>query len=215
MDKIVIIGSPGAGKTTLALQLGEILKVPVFHLDRYFWLPGWIEKSRRDRRKILKGFVQQEQWIIEGTYLSLSEPRLKAADTIIFLDISFQLCLHRIVHRHYKDKRQPRPDLPDGCLDRLNGKCILKVLAFSVRGRRTLNQKLERYESTKQVIQLQSPDEVGNFLIQIQELQDAKESWCGVADCVIQSFAAEADTLGSVAINCAATSSDMIVGAVG
>lgn len=84
MDKIVIIGSPGAGKSTLARDLGSIIHINVVHLDRIFWEPGWKEKPRNTRIDILEEIVRKEQWIIEGTYLGSSEFRLNAADTIIF-----------------------------------------------------------------------------------------------------------------------------------
>ena len=171
-NRIDIIGSFGAGKTILALQLGEILKTPVFHLDCYFWLPGWKEKPGDVRIKILKELIQQEQWIIEGTYLRSSEPRLQAADTIIFLDISTWLCLKRIFYRYFKDRR-PRPDLPAGCSSNLNPWRIGKVLFFRVRHRKELSQKLHSYESSKQVIWLRSPEEVENFLAELQ--QEANE----------------------------------------
>ena len=45
MEKIVIIGSPGAGKTDFALQLGKICKIKVLHLDRLFWERGWEKKA--------------------------------------------------------------------------------------------------------------------------------------------------------------------------
>ncbi|MGB8344932.1 MAG: hypothetical protein WCD86_08610 [Ktedonobacteraceae bacterium] len=172
-DKIAIIGSPGAGKTTLALQLGKILETPAFHLERYFWLPGWKEKPGDVRIKILEELIQQEQWIIEGTYLRSSEPRLQAADTIIFLDISTWLCLKRIFYRRFKDRRRPRPDLPDGCSGNLNLKRILKVLSFRVRHRRALNRKLHNYKS-KQVIRLHSGKEVENFLTRLQQGTEEK-----------------------------------------
>ena len=165
MEKIVIIGSPGAGKTTLAKELGSILKIKVFHLDRFFWQRGWKRKTRDTRIDILQMLVREKQWIIEGTYLSSSEPRLNRADTIIFLDIPFLLCLQRIIHRHNEYKGQSRPDLPDGCSDNFNLICILKVLAFPIRGRRTLKQKLRKYQS-KQIIWLRSGKEVKDFLAQ-------------------------------------------------
>ena len=165
MKKIAIIGSPGSGKTTLADQPGKLLDIEVFHLDRYFWQSGWKEMPRVDRIEILKDLVRKEQWIIEGTYLSSSEPRLIAADTVIFLDISPLLCLQRIGRRHNKYKGQSRPDLPDGCSDNFNLICILKVQAFPVRGRRTLEQKLRKYKS-KQIIWLHSSKEVEDFLAQ-------------------------------------------------
>jgi len=171
-NKIDIIGSFGAGKTILALQLGEILKTPVFHLDCYFWLPGWKEKPGDVRIKVLEGLVQQEQWIIEGAYLRLFEPRLNAADTVIFLDMSTWLCLKRIFYRYFKDRR-PRPDLPAGCSSNLNLWRIGKVLFFRVRHHKELSQKLHSYESSKQVIRLHSEKEIESFLRQQQ--QEANE----------------------------------------
>jgi adenylate kinase family enzyme len=173
MDKIAIIGSPGAGKSTLAQQLGESLNIEIIHLDCYFWQPDWREKPRDTRIEILKALVRKERWIIEGTYLGSSEPRLNAADTIIFLDIPPWLCLHRIIQRHHKYKGQSRPDLPDGCSDDLNLKCVLKVLVFPVRGRRTTKQKLRSYES-KQIIWLRSGKEIKDFLAQQKQDGDEK-----------------------------------------
>jgi adenylate kinase family enzyme len=165
MDKIAIVGSPGAGKSALAQQLGESLNIETIYLDRYFWQPDWREKPRDARIEILNELVRKERWIIEGTYLGSSEPRLNAADAIIFLDIPLWLCLYRIRQRHKKYKGQARLDLPDGCSDKLNWICVLKVLAFPFRGRRTLKQMLRSYKS-KQIIWLRSRKEVKDFLLQ-------------------------------------------------
>src|SRR6266851_5121279 len=108
MEKIVIIGSPGAGKSTFARKLGSILTIKVVHLDRVFWRYDWQEKPRETRIDILQKLVQEKQWLIEGTYLGSSEPRLNKADTIIFLDIPFLLCLERIIKRHRKPRSEER-----------------------------------------------------------------------------------------------------------
>ena len=163
MDKIAIIGSPGAGKSTLAQQLGESHNIEIIHLDRYFWQPDWREKPRDARIEILKDLVRKERWIIEGTYLGSSEPRLNTADTIIFLDIPPSVCLWRLTKRHLEYRGQPRPDLPDGCSDNLTLICVLKALTFPLRGRRTLMHKLRNYKS-KQIIWLRSGKEIKDFL---------------------------------------------------
>src|SRR5438874_11532330 len=100
MEKIVIIGSPGAGKSTLARKLDSKLKIKVFHLDRCFWQRGWKGETGDTRIDILNRLVlRDKQWIIEGTYLKSSGPRLEAADTIIFLDTPPLVCLWRIFKR--------------------------------------------------------------------------------------------------------------------
>jgi adenylate kinase family enzyme len=167
MEKIVIIGSPGAGKTTLAKELHSMLKIKVFHLDRLFWQRGWKGKTRDTRIGIMDNLVLEKGWIIEGTYLSSSEPRLYTADTIIFLDIPPLLCLWRIIKRHRKYHGRSLRDIPEGCTDKLTLLRMLKVLAFPFRGRRTLKQKLRNYKS-KQIIWLRSGKEIKDFLAQLE-----------------------------------------------
>lgn len=163
MKKIAIIGSPGAGKTKLTKDLGRILKLKVYHLDRLFWKWGWEEKDRDSRIDILQRLVQREQWIIEGTYLRSSELRLKMADTIIFLDTSPLVCLRRIIKRHCEEYGRYRRDIPEGCVDKLTLPRILKVLTFPLAERRKLKNKLREFPSEK-VIWLHSAKEVKDFL---------------------------------------------------
>jgi adenylate kinase family enzyme len=173
MEKIVIIGSPGAGKSTLARNLHSILNVNVIHLDRVFWESGWKEKPRETRIDILHQIVQEKQWIIEGTYLDASEPRLNASDTIIFLDIPLYVCLVRVIRQHFKCRGEIRSDLKEGCKDELNLIRVLKVLGFPFRGRRTLKQKLRIYRY-KQIFELHSSSEVDDFLAQLLQGVDYK-----------------------------------------
>jgi len=165
MEKIVIIGSPGAGKTTLAKELGSMLKIKVFHLDRFFWQRGWKRKTRDTRIDILQMLVREKQWIIEGTYLCSSESRLNAADTIIFLDIPPLVCLRRMTKRHSQYRGRSRRDIPDGCTDKLTLFRMLKVLVFPLREGRKLEENLCNYKY-KQIIWLHSGKEVEDFLAQ-------------------------------------------------
>ena len=174
MDKIVIIGSPGAGKTTLARALGPLLKVKVFHLDRLFWQRDWKGKTTETRIDILQHLVQEKQWIIEGTYLSSSEPRLDAADTIIFLDVSPLVCLLRIMKRHREFYGHSRRDIPEGCTDKLTLYRMWEVLTFPIRGRK-LKQKLRSYKF-KRIIWLRSTEEVEDFLAQQEQDADDKSN---------------------------------------
>jgi adenylate kinase family enzyme len=167
-NKVVIIGSPGAGKSTLAHNLHSVLNIKIIHLDRIFWGPGWKEKPRETRIDILQEIVQEKQWIIEGTYLGASEPRFNASDTIIFLDTPALLCLQRVVRR-YMGQGRHRREIPEGCYDKLSLYRILKVMVFPFKGKRTLKQKLRFYESdSRNIIRLHSSKEIDAFLARLE-----------------------------------------------
>ncbi len=163
MEKIVIIGPGGAGKTTLAQKLGSILNINVVHLDRILWQRDWKEIPRDTRIDIIQILVQEKQWIIDGTYLSTSELHLEAADTIILMDISPLVCLLRIIKRHKKFEGRSRRDIPMGSTDKLTLFLILKVLSFPFQGSRTIKQNLRTHKS-KQIFWLRSLKEVKDFL---------------------------------------------------
>jgi adenylate kinase family enzyme len=125
MKKIMIIGSGGSGKTTLAKQLAEKLDLPVHHLDNYFWQPGWEETHHDDFVEKQFDLVEQDRWIIDGNYIRTWEIRLHEADTIIFLDIPRWRCLYQAIKRQFLFHKKNRPDLPEGCPSRFDRKFFL------------------------------------------------------------------------------------------
>ena len=170
MKRIVIVGPSGAGKTTLAQKLGPMLNSKVVHLDRLFWERDWKGKPRDTRIDTLQKVIQEKQWVVEGTYFYSSEPALKVADTIIFLDMPPLLCLMRIFKRHRETSDRFRRDIPEGCTDRLSLRSIRKVLLFPFGDRKAFKHKLKNYEA-KRIIWLRSPEKVDAFLAQVEHEQ--------------------------------------------
>src|SRR5262245_46828 len=118
VQRVAIIGPGGAGKTSLALELGRRTGLPVVHLDRVYWRAGWVEPPdedwERDHREALSG----EAWIADGNFGSTMAERLALADTIVLLDPPPLLCLWRVAWRSVRPKNGSRPDLPSGCEER-------------------------------------------------------------------------------------------------
>jgi len=168
MERIVIIGPPGAGKTTLAKKMGSLLKIKVIHLDRIFWKRGWQAVARDERMDSLQKLVSEKRWIMEGTYIDLSQPRLDAADTIIFLDIHPAICLWRIVKRHWAERGRFRRDIPLECADKITLLRIWWVLFFPFREDRRLKKNL-REISPEKIIPLNSTKKVKAFLAQPEQ----------------------------------------------
>lgn len=88
MKKIMLIGSGGAGKSTLARQIGQMLAIEVIHLDTLMWRSNWEIIDKEEQIAIQHNIVQKDEWIIDGNYGGTMDIRLREADTVIFLDYS-------------------------------------------------------------------------------------------------------------------------------
>jgi len=120
MERILIIGSPGSGKSTFAIELGKKTGLPVIHLDHEFWNPGWAMTPRELWLERTHDMIERDRWIIDGTYDSSLHIRLPRADTVVFLDFPRYLCLWRILKRIILNFSRVRPDMGEGCPDKID-----------------------------------------------------------------------------------------------
>jgi adenylate kinase family enzyme len=164
MKKIAIIGPAGAGKSTLAREIGDITQIEVVHLDMLFWKPGWVEMSREAWISTQQELVQGKEWIIDGHFQSTIDIRLNAAGCVIFLDMSRLLCLWRVIKRHVMYFKRSRPDLPKECPEKITWQYLVKIWNFPKKERAILIEKLRRISDEKQIIWLTSPRDVYRFL---------------------------------------------------
>jgi adenylate kinase family enzyme len=151
----------------VAQRLGQLLDIEVKHLDRFYWRPGWTEPSREDWLNTVTELISGDSWIIDGNYGGTLELRLKHCDTIVFLDMSRLLCLWRIVKRRLLYWKRVRPDMGEGCREKLNFEFISWIWNYSRRTRPKVVKLLEEHSSSKQVVWLRSDAEVERFLKRI------------------------------------------------
>lgn len=108
MQKVVVIGSPGAGKSTFARKLREKTELPLYYLDMVWHRPDRTNISREEFDARLEEILAEECWIIDGNYLRTLGIRLKACDTVFLLDYPLDICLRGAEERIGKE----REDMP-------------------------------------------------------------------------------------------------------
>lgn len=120
--KIAIIGYSGSGKSTLARRLGEYYHAEVLHLDAVHHLPGWKERDKESEKQIVKAFLDEHSaWVIDGNYSKLYyERRMEEADRIVMLLFNRFSCLYRAYQRYRKYKGKTRPDMAEGCGEKMD-----------------------------------------------------------------------------------------------
>ena len=130
MQRVLVIGSPGAGKSTLSHGLAARTGLPLYHLDKLFWRSGWVERDRAEGRTELAAILAGDRWIIDGNYGSSLPMRIARADTVVWLDYPAWLCLGRVLKRWWQYRGTARPDMTEDCPENLNLEFLLYVLNF-------------------------------------------------------------------------------------
>jgi adenylate kinase family enzyme len=168
MRKVLIIGPGGSGKSTFAAKLGALLNIQVTHLDQSYWKPGWVKPSAEEWLSTVEELINRDSWIIDGNYSGTLEVRVKACDTIVFLDIARTLCLWRIVRRLLFYRNRARPDMASGCREKLDLEFVLWVWNYSGRTKPKVVQLLRENSNDKRVVWLRSRAEVERFLESVE-----------------------------------------------
>ena len=129
--KIAILGHAGSGKSTLARQLGDKYGLPVLHFDSIHFLPGWVETDRPYKREKVNAFLDEnpDGWVMDGNYFKIcAERRFAEADHILYLDFPRRVCLPRVLRRWLTYRGKTRPDMGEGCEEKVDREFLLWVL---------------------------------------------------------------------------------------
>lgn len=155
MQKVLVIGSPGSGKTEFAINLAARIKLPLIHLDSIYHLPKWpndIDRKRPLWRQEVKDILKASSWIIDGNYGSTLQERFSCADTVFFLDYPRHIAMYRAIKRRIKFHKKVRPDMPDGWQETLSIQFLSKIWHYKDHFNATITDLSQAYPQTRLIV---------------------------------------------------------------
>jgi adenylate kinase family enzyme len=165
MQRVLVIGCGGAGKSTFAAQLAQRTGLPLVHLDREYWRAGWVEPPKDEWHARVDALVAGERWILDGNYGGTMERRLAACDTVVFLDASRWSCLWRVLARWLRHRGEARPDMAPGSHERMELSFLAWIFNYPERSRPKVLKRLAALQPGQRAVVLRSRREVEEFLV--------------------------------------------------
>ena len=167
MERILIIGCGGAGKSTLARKLGAKTGIPVVHLDQIYWSPGnWEHLEKAEFDHLLKQELEKPRWILDGNFDRTMELRLEKCDTVIYLDFNRVQCILGWLKRVITNWGTARPDMAPGCNEWFDPEFAKWLWNFNKQNRARYLEILGKQEN-KDVYILRNRRQVKRFLEKI------------------------------------------------
>lgn len=159
MSKIIVIGSPGAGKSVFARKLRDLTKLPLYYLDMLWHKPDQTTISQKEFDTRINELCKKDSWILDGNYLRTLAIRLNACDTVFLLDYPLEICLFGAQSRIGKK----REDLPwiESEFDETFKQYIID---FPQTQLPQIYELLEKYRHKKNIIVFKSREEADNYL---------------------------------------------------
>ena len=152
--RVLVLGSGGSGKSTLARGLGDRLGLPVIHLDIHYWSFGWKPTPELEWNQRVSRLAAQDAWVMDGNFSGSLPLRLSRCDAIVFLDLPRSVCLRSVLWRWLRYRQRARPDMPEGCPEKLDLEFLRWVWHFPERSRPKVLAALEQASPRVEVLRL-------------------------------------------------------------
>lgn len=162
--RILILGPSGSGKSTVCRRIGKILRIPVVHLDKYYWNPGWVDTPKDEWPDKVEKLIASEAWVMDGNYTSTLVMRTKAADTLIFLEMPRRLSYFRVISRYLRNRGKTRLDVTEGCPEKIDMEFVRWIWNYPRTRKPAIFKFLEKMKKTKNVYIFNNQKEIEEFL---------------------------------------------------
>ena len=164
MNKVIVIGCPGSGKTTFAEKLNKCTGLPLYYLDAIWHKPYKTHISREDFDERIQEIFNNDKWIIDGNYKRTIELRLKECDTVFLFDLPTDVCLEGAIERIGKG----RYDLP-WLETELDPEFKQFIEDFPNDTLPYIYELIEKYKEEKQVIIFKSRKDADDYINKVRK----------------------------------------------
>lgn len=168
-DRILVIGCSGTGKSTLAQAIASLRRLTYVSMDRdIFWLPGWKSRSRAEAISRIEQAVAGPRWIMDGNSPGTLPLRLPRAEIVLWLRPPRHVALRGVFSRWLRYRGRSRPDMAEGCPERLDWKFLHYIWTFERNEAPQFQEMLLRHGGNVPVVTLKSHRDGAELLARLQ-----------------------------------------------
>lgn len=164
MERVIVIGNSGAGKSTFARALRDAAGLPLFYLDRIWHRADRTTVTREEFDSRLEEILRTDRWIIDGGYARTLERRLAACDTVFFLDYPLEVCLAGVEAR----RNTVREDMPWVETEE-DPEFTAWIRDFAQKRLPEIEALLDRWREGREIFRFRSREEGEKYLARLQQ----------------------------------------------
>ena len=166
MQRVLVMGSSGSGKSTFAQRLARLTRLPFVSLDALYWQPGWQPSEPEPFQQRVAEVSNGPAWVMDGNYISsgAGELRRELADTVIWFDLPRRLCLTGIMKRIMTTYGQVRPEMAEGCPEQIDLEFIRYVWTYRQQQRPKLLKYFQGLRPDQAFVSFTSREQADTYL---------------------------------------------------
>lgn len=149
IKRIAVVGRPGSGKSTFALKLSEQTHLPVYHLDKIFFIDNWVTRNKEEFLNLKQIWVNQDKWIIDGNAITSLPIRYEKADAVVLFLLPRWKCLWRIFKRCLIPRNPKIDDRAQNCPEKVSWKLLTYTWKFKNRIQPIISELQQKHPTTE------------------------------------------------------------------